>query len=288
MIRVVSNIMIKDYHTVDALQGIQKTQDMAIKNQIEYFLVVENNEIVGILTSKNLMKAHPNRIVADAMSNNLVTIEEGTVLWKAKEIMYECNTEVLLVGNKEKPIGLVTINLINIELGKHIDLLTGLYKSDYIYYNGMKLLEEGNFISYIFIDIDNFGKIDKEYGHYNGDMILKEVGIELNKNICKESYLCRFGGDEFVILTPYSIIRSEIFAKQLTDIIGSRTFLNNKIKLNISAGISGGRLPILKGHNNLFDVVSELINISSLASTRAKKESSRVKVINSKEISDIA
>jgi diguanylate cyclase (GGDEF)-like protein/PAS domain S-box-containing protein len=55
-------------------------------------------------------------------------------------------------------------------------------------------------ISIIFCDLDNFKPINDTYGHTVGDEILKRVGSALQGILRKDDTVCRFGGDEFVIL----------------------------------------------------------------------------------------
>lgn len=55
-------------------------------------------------------------------------------------------------------------------------------------------------ISIIFCDLDNFKPINDTYGHSVGDEILKKVGDALQEILRKDDTVCRFGGDEFVIL----------------------------------------------------------------------------------------
>lgn len=52
----------------------------------------------------------------------------------------------------------------------------------------------------IFCDLDNFKPINDTFGHTVGDEILKKVGHSLKEILRPEDTVCRFGGDEFVIL----------------------------------------------------------------------------------------
>ena len=53
-----------------------------------------------------------------------------------------------------------------------------------------------------FLDTDDFKKINDEYGHIYGDRVLKIIASTL-KEFCPESgFVCRFGGDEFVVFFP--------------------------------------------------------------------------------------
>jgi diguanylate cyclase (GGDEF)-like protein len=50
------------------------------------------------------------------------------------------------------------------------------------------------------LDIDHFKKINDEFGHQAGDEVLKRLASELTNNMRKEDIICRWGGEEFVIL----------------------------------------------------------------------------------------
>lgn len=52
----------------------------------------------------------------------------------------------------------------------------------------------------VFIDLDNFKKINDTMGHYVGDLYLCEVSNRLSKLIHKEDILARLGGDEFALI----------------------------------------------------------------------------------------
>lgn len=52
----------------------------------------------------------------------------------------------------------------------------------------------------IFIDIDDFKKINDTYGHLCGDYVLKKIVEIMNSNLRKPDIIARYGGDEFVVL----------------------------------------------------------------------------------------
>lgn len=67
----------------------------------------------------------------------------------------------------------------------------GLYE----YYNN---ISENTQMHFMFIDIDNFKRVNDIYGHGMGDKLLVEVG-KLIKRKFKNSFISRIGGDEFVV-----------------------------------------------------------------------------------------
>lgn len=265
------NILDKNFTKVNILNGIRSALNAFYEKNINCFAAYDEEKLVGVITQKELISTHPNRIIADAMTDKYKCIDSSTPTWEIKEI-FDSNKDIctILVKENNDLKGFLTRTTLDIELAKHTDLLTGLYKSDYIFYNTYKLLNNGNELSLIFIDLNNFGIIDKKYGHINGDLILKNVAKILKENITKDSYLCRYAGDEFAILTPFCIDKCKIFAEKLINAINLYKFPNN-IPVSASIGITG-----YKNHNNKIDdtlsIINKLINIASLASTKAKKK----------------
>lgn len=57
-------------------------------------------------------------------------------------------------------------------------------------------------LSLIMFDLDHFKRINDTYGHSAGDYaLITLVGI-IRENLRKTDYFCRWGGEEFLILTP--------------------------------------------------------------------------------------
>ena len=60
----------------------------------------------------------------------------------------------------------------------------------------------GEPISVLMIDIDHFKQINDRFGHGRGDEILHEVGRRLRETLRGLDAVCRYGGEEFVVLLP--------------------------------------------------------------------------------------
>jgi diguanylate cyclase (GGDEF)-like protein/PAS domain S-box-containing protein len=57
-------------------------------------------------------------------------------------------------------------------------------------------------IGVIMIDLDHFKKFNDDFGHSAGDPVLQEFGAVLRESVRSEDVICRYGGEEFVILLP--------------------------------------------------------------------------------------
>lgn len=96
---------------------------------------------------------------------------------------------------------------LKIEEQAQIDPLTKTYNRHYFYEElQTEMLSSVRYnypLSLILLDIDFFKKINDTFGHDEGDRVLTEIASLMQKNIRQEDTLCRFGGEEFVIITPF-------------------------------------------------------------------------------------
>ena len=57
-------------------------------------------------------------------------------------------------------------------------------------------------MSVVIIDIDFFKNINDSFGHYTGDLVLKQVSEVILKNLRQTDFPCRYGGDEIMLMLP--------------------------------------------------------------------------------------
>jgi len=77
-------------------------------------------------------------------------------------------------------------------------------------------------LSVIMADIDRFKSINDQYGHPEGDRILKEVAGVLKRNSRATDIISRWGGEEFLILCPgISLDEALVFADKLREAVAS-------------------------------------------------------------------
>lgn len=88
-------------------------------------------------------------------------------------------------------------------LAQH-DALTGLHNRTALYERFEQSLalarRHGKRMALLFIDLDNFKAINDILGHESGDTILTTLADKLTANVRSTDTVCRYGGDEFVVL----------------------------------------------------------------------------------------
>jgi len=90
------------------------------------------------------------------------------------------------------------------------------------------------------IDLDNFKKINDEYGHIVGDIMLKNVSGFLKKFMRRSDLVFRYGGDEFcIILRNTTLNGANELANRIRKSINNEIFTcgDHEIKITVSIGL---------------------------------------------------
>lgn len=122
----------------------------------------------------------------------------------------------------------------------YIDPLTEVYNRRYF---DIRYREERNRynrynnrpFSIVVIDIDNFKNINDRFGHAYGDKQLQLVASTFKSNLRSTDIICRYGGDEFVIIMP-----------EITSSIACSVIKGIKENLDISISIGIAELDFSK------------------------------------------
>ncbi|MEW9798829.1 sensor domain-containing diguanylate cyclase [Alteromonas sp. CYL-A6] len=88
----------------------------------------------------------------------------------------------------------------NLEKRVEIDALTGLANRSYLQRRYQRRKHSAQTVSLVIVDLDHFKQINDKFGHNAGDAVLREVAHRLQTLVRAGDTVCRWGGEEFVLL----------------------------------------------------------------------------------------
>lgn len=151
------------------------------------------------------------------------------------------------------------------------DELTGCYNRRYLNerlpaeINESK--ENGEKLSIVVMDIDNFKNINDKYGHQVGDYVLKEIGTIIRNNIRREyDWVSRFGGEEFLIAFKNTDKENAVrTTERIRQNIEAHEFKYNDLNINVTASFGVEEL------SNEINEINELIEAADKNLYKAKE-----------------
>ncbi len=183
------------------------------------------------------------RLTNSVLQKNKVLKQNNKILHKAIKREEQLNRRILdrtmeLKSAKEK------VECLNEELeysATH-DALTTIYNRyavlSFLENDLMRLKRIKSDFSLMIFDIDFFKKINDTYGHLAGDFVLKELTLLVKKHIREVDILGRYGGEEFLLILPYTNIEdASKFADRIRCIVEEFVFKSKKCDLTITISI---------------------------------------------------
>ncbi|MFH1879470.1 MAG: diguanylate cyclase [Bacillota bacterium] len=126
---------------------------------------------------------------------------------------FESRLRLLTAASETAALSMANIMLQNTLRQQSIrDPLTGIYNRRYMVESLTRELSraqrEQASVSVLMFDIDHFKKFNDTYGHDGGDTLLRHLGEFLRQNTRGEDIVCRYGGEEFVVVLPNTRLQS--------------------------------------------------------------------------------
>lgn len=180
------------------------------------------------LTPLNLILESQKVVISDAIASLIISIFIFLGVIGLKDIVLDLEKKNNQLKNEAK-----------------IDLLTGAYGREEAYLRGKsdisRSLRNKKPIGFIMIDLDYFKKVNDQYGHLAGNVILKKLSSLCKNEIRNVDTFSRFGGEEFLVILPNI---DDLFLNEVAERLRRKiekfnfNYLHKKIHVNISAGVS--------------------------------------------------
>jgi diguanylate cyclase (GGDEF)-like protein len=125
----------------------------------------------------------------------------------------------------------------------YLDGLTGIFNRRFF---ELRILEEierarryGTGMAVIMADIDQFKRLNDEFGHLLGDEVLRQVSSLFHQQLRKIDVVCRYGGEEFgIVLTQTNASHAVSVAEKLRRMVEHWQFPGVPQTVTISAGVA--------------------------------------------------
>lgn len=202
------------------LRAIEKTRHIPI------ILVVDEDEGAVVVSALELG-------VNDYLMRPIEKLELHTRL--RTQIKRKCYNELLRQSLHQAATRSVT------------DSLTGLHNRHYLERHMSIFLARAENrnrpLSVVMFDFDHFKTVNEQFGRDAGDQVLREFAARLRKIVRNMDVICRYGGEEFVIVLPdASAETGALVAERVRKMVAEQPFLvgadQHKAQVTISAGIS--------------------------------------------------
>lgn len=251
---------------------------LMLEKEVTVLPVVEDQHLVGLIRMRDLLRALPYRSVAGVMQEELAITTGQMPITDAYALMEERRLAHLPVVEEDRLVGLITREDILRALGQPVDPLTDLPWVVTLRERAAELLKQGNEIAVIFLDMDNFRLVNKRLGHVVGDRYIRAAAQAVMATIDGErDLLCRYGGDEFIILTTRPRDEAEALGRRAEEAITEARpdGAAEGFSLSASMGVAGGKRTTERSDVHFAATVDDLITMASLHSTKAKVNKGR-------------
>jgi len=265
--------MVPEPPSVPGSAPVATAIDLIRQHGLSGLPVVEFDRVIGIVTPLHLLRQPLYRPVAQVMAREVVPANVDLPLTEAYELLKRQRLDALPVVREGLLVGLISLTAILQARSQQQDPLTGLPWAPALRTWAMAALERGHEVAMLFIDLDNFGTINKARGHVLGDDILRAVAYLLASLVDPATdFLARYGGDEFAIATTRRDEEGRALAQRIHGAVNLPVEVGGVVqRVTGSVGFAGGRRDERRVASHLASTVEELLTLASRGSTLAKE-----------------
>ncbi len=115
------------------------------------------------------------------------------------------------------------------------------------------------------IDLDHFKQVNDIHGHEAGDLVLAEVGKRISETVRTEDTCCRYGGEEFVILSlGISLDGGLVLAERLRGAVQDHEFRfdGGTVPVTVSVGVAGFPYPSIDSPQSLLSSADQALYLA--------------------------
>ncbi|MDZ7759872.1 MAG: sensor domain-containing diguanylate cyclase [Desulfovermiculus sp.] len=121
-------------------------------------------------------------------------------------------------------------------------------------------------LTLIMFDIDNFKHINDTYGHEAGDLVLQSLAAIVSAHIREVDILCRWGGEEFLILAPDTDAQNaQVMVERIRKTVAEHVF-SQDFEITVSFGL----VQYKKGEESLDDLINRADQCMYLAKEKGR------------------
>ncbi|MEN8727347.1 MAG: diguanylate cyclase, partial [Sulfurovum sp.] len=200
---------------------------LILQGELRGIIYLENNLLPSVFTEDKVS-------FLQHLSGQIVISIENTMVYSRLEEKIKQRTKDLEASKEE------------LKLLASIDPMTKLYNRRYFsevsedIFNMSKRTD--NDISLIMFDIDDFKSVNDTYGHHIGDKVIIGIANILLEHTRKSDIVCRFGGEEYIILLPDTDLESSMkISETIRDLVEKMVTTYDKDKellVTISIGVA--------------------------------------------------